>query len=203
MFMRVALAVVGGYLLGGVDFAVIVARAKGIDIFSVGSGNPGTSNVLRTMGRGPAAIVLLGDLLKGVVAAAIGFFLSGAGSGPFDGMALATLAGLAAVAGHCYPILHRFRGGKGVATGFGVLLWVQPVVAIGLGVVWALIVKVIRVASIGSLVVVVAAVPALMALGVTGWPLVWVGGTLLLIVFRHRGNIQRMFSGGDRKVVEA
>src|SRR5680860_1181488 len=69
-------AVVAGYLLGGVDFAVIVARSRGVDIYSVGSGNPGTSNVLRTLGRGPAAMVLVGDLMKGLIASGIGFVLA-------------------------------------------------------------------------------------------------------------------------------
>ncbi len=197
------MALVGGYLIGGVDFAVIVARAKGIDIYSVGSGNPGTSNVLRTMGKGAAGLVLAGDLLKGLIAAAIGFMVATPGGGPFEGMSLAAAAGAAAVVGHCYPILHHFKGGKGVATAFGVLLWVQPLVAVGLGLVWAIIVKVLRVASIGSLTVVMATIPALMAAGVRGWPLVWVGALLAVVVWRHRGNISRMVSGGDRKVVEA
>src|SRR5688572_24146880 len=99
----------------------------GVDIHEVGSGNPGTSNVMRTLGRGPAVMVFVGDTLKGVIAAAIGAFLI-ADADPLSPWAFAT--GLAAVVGHCYPIYHGFKGGKGVATGGGVLLFCVPNVAV-------------------------------------------------------------------------
>ena len=73
------LALIGAYLIGSLDFAFVVAQAKGVDITAVGSGNPGTSNVLRTLGRGPAAMVLIGDMLKGFIAAALGWLAAGGG----------------------------------------------------------------------------------------------------------------------------
>ena len=103
------LVVIVSYLLGSINFAYITARIKGIDISSEGSGNPGTSNVLRTLGKGSAAIVLLGDLLKGAIP--IIFFYQ-------DQYFL--LYGLAAVVGHIYPVFYKFKGGKGVATYLGV-----------------------------------------------------------------------------------
>ena len=106
-------AIVAGYLLGSVDFGVIVPRLLGVDIYGTGSGNPGATNVLRTMGRKEAALVLLGDLAKGVGAAALGSWAGG----PVIGFA----AGLAAVVGHCFPVWHRFKGGKGVAAAGGMV----------------------------------------------------------------------------------
>lgn len=194
---------VAGYVIGSIDFAVLVGKLNGVDIYSVGSGNPGTSNVLRTMGKGAAVAVLIGDLLKGFGAALLGSLLAPDGAGLLEGDGLATAAGFMAVVGHCYPIFHRFKGGKGVATGLGVLLWVNPIVALGLAVAWAVLVKVTKVASIGSLVVVVAAIPLLIWQGEPRSALLWIGASLLLVVWRHKGNITRMMAGGDDKVVEA
>ena len=103
------IVIILSYLLGSINFAYITARIKGIDISSKGSGNPGTSNVLRTLGKGSAAIVLFGDLLKGAIP--IVFFFQ-------DQYFL--VYGLAAVVGHIYPVFYRFKGGKGVATYLGV-----------------------------------------------------------------------------------
>ena len=199
--MMSVIALAAGYLLGSVDFAVLVGKLKGVDIYSVGSGNPGTSNVLRTMGKGAAVAVLAGDLLKGLAAGLVGFLVAPAGTGLLSSGLIAA-AGFMAVVGHCYPLFHRFKGGKGIATGLGVIIWASPLAALVLLSVWGVLVKLTKVAAIGSLAVVIAAIPLLVALGVD-WPiLVWVGAALVLIVWRHRGNIARMLSGGDAKVVE-
>lgn len=194
--MPVALALIAAYLVGSLDFAVLVARMHGVDIREVGSGNPGTSNVLRSLGKVPAAMALVGDLLKGVIAAAMGAVAGGDPLGPW-----AFAAGLAAVAGHCYPIFHRFRGGKGVATGAGVLLFTMPLGGALLCGLWAAVVAVGRVASIGSLVVVVAAVPVAIWQGVSGWALAVLAAMLALIAWRHRGNIGRMVKGSEQRVL--
>lgn len=191
-------ALVVAYLIGSVDFAVVVARMHGVDIHEVGSGNPGTSNVMRTLGRGPAVMVFVGDTIKGVIAAAIGAFLI-AEVDPLSVWAFA--AGLAAVVGHCYPVYHGFKGGKGVATGGGVLAFCVPLVALILTVIWALVAKVGKVASIASLVVVVLTLPLAYWQGVR-WPAL---GTLVamlaLVTFRHRGNISRIFRRAEQKVI--
>jgi acyl phosphate:glycerol-3-phosphate acyltransferase len=192
------LALVGAYLIGSLDFAVVVARAHGVDIHKVGSGNPGASNVLRTLGKGPAAMVFLGDALKGVIAAAIGWLAVGAGDPANQPIAFA--AGFMAVAGHCFPAFHRFKGGKGVATGAGVLLFTIPVVGFILALVWAIIAKVFKVASIASLVVVVLSVPLAWWQGTRGHALMWLIAMLVLIVARHAPNIKRMISGSEQKV---
>ena len=103
------LIVILSYLLGSINFAYITARIKGIDISSEGSGNPGTSNVLRTLGKGSAAFVLFGDLLKGAIPIIF-----------FHEDQYFVIYGLAAVVGHIYPVFYRFKGGKGVATYLGV-----------------------------------------------------------------------------------
>jgi glycerol-3-phosphate acyltransferase PlsY len=192
------LAIVAAYLVGSIDFAVIVGRMHGVDIHKEGSGNPGMSNVLRTLGRGPAAMVFIGDTLKGTIGAAMGMVAAGQ---PYDPMVhWAFLTGLAAMVGHCYPVFHGFKGGKGVATGGGVLLFTVPLVAVVEIAIWFLIFLVTRTASIGSMVILVITVPLLIWQGVSGLALVWVGLMIALVVWRHRGNIQRMVSGSEEKV---
>ncbi len=192
-----ALILALSYLLGSVDFAVLVGRMHGVDIHQVGSGNPGTSNVMRTLGRGPAAMVFIGDTLKGVIAAAIGAFLSG--QGPESPWTYA--AGLMAVVGHCYPVFHRFRGGKGVATGGGVILFAEPIAGLILTVLWVAIAKVGKVASVASLVVAIGSVPILIWQGVTRWALFWFGVMLGLVIYRHRGNISRIMKRRENSVI--
>ncbi len=192
------LAILGAYLLGSLDWAVVVARMHGVDIHTVGSGNPGTSNVLRTLGRGPAVMVLTGDMMKGVIAAALGWLAGGLGDPANAPWAYAAV--LAAVVGHSYPVFHRFKGGKGVATAGGGLLFILPVAALVLAAVWAITAKVTKVASIASLVVVGLSVPAALLSGARGWALVWLIATLGLIVWRHRPNIQRMIKGSEQRV---
>jgi len=195
--LAIPLAILAAYIVGSIDFAVIVARMHGVDIHEAGSGNPGTSNVLRTLGRVPAAMVFIGDTLKGTVGAAMGMVASGV-MDPMVHWAFA--AGLAAMLGHCYPIFHRFKGGKGVATGGGVLLFTVPLVALIQIVIWGIVVKITRTASIASLVIVVVTVPLLVWQGVSGWSFLWVALMIALVIWRHRGNIQRMVSGSEEKV---
>jgi glycerol-3-phosphate acyltransferase PlsY len=178
------LIVLTAYLMGSVDFAVLIARARGTDIYSVGSGNPGASNVLRTMGRLPAALVLIGDFSKGAAAAGLGLILGD--------VTLAAAAGFFAVLGHCYPVFHRFRGGKGMATGAGMNLVAFPVPTVILLGGWVVLVAVTKVSSIGSLTVMVLIVPMLAWFGVPGSALIWVGAMALLVVYRHHGNIGRL-----------
>ncbi|HKZ29226.1 MAG TPA: glycerol-3-phosphate 1-O-acyltransferase PlsY [Acidimicrobiia bacterium] len=193
--LRAVVALALAYLIGSLDFAVIVARLRGEDIYSMGSGNPGASNALRSMGKTAGALVLFGDLAKGVVGAAIGATLDGSG-------ALASGAGLAAVVGHCYPVLHRFRGGKGAATFAGMLLWVAPWAGLGMVLVFGGVVVASRIASVGSIAGAALATPLAVWLdGLRGWALVWLVAAVLLVMYRHRGNIARLFRGAERKVV--
>lgn len=195
------LGLTAAYLVGSIDFAVIVGRIHGVNIHEEGSGNPGVSNVLRTLGRVPAAFVFVGDTLKGTIGAAMGTIAAFYAFGEVDLVGpWAWAAGFCAVLGHCYPLFHRFRGGKGVATGGGVLLFTVPLVALIDIAIWAIIVKLTRTASIGSLVLVVITIPLLVWSGVTGAALIWAALIILLIVWRHRGNIGRMIRGREEKV---
>lgn len=195
--MPLALALVAAYVVGSIDFAVIIGRMHGVDIHEVGSGNPGTSNVLRTLGKGPAIMVLLGDTLKGVIGAAMGWVASG-DANPLGPWVFA--AGLAAVIGHCYPVFHKFRGGKGVATGFGVLIFTMPLVAVIVGLSWAILTKITKTASVSSMIVVSGTIPLAFWQGVSGMAWVWLLATIALVVWRHKANIQRMARGTEEKV---
>ena len=188
-------AVVAGYLIGSVDFGVIVPRLLGVDIYDIGSGNPGTTNVLRSMGKGTAAVVLTGDFLKGLAAAALG---AAAGT-----EATGFAAGSAAVLGHCFPLWHRFKGGKGVATAGGMVLWMSPVLGSILTIGWALVTLVAKRASIASLSVALVLVPGLAIVKVRGWSLIWASAASLLILYRHRDNITRLLSGLEHTIEES
>ncbi len=197
VFVPLALALLAAYVVGSIDFAVIIGRMHGVDIHEVGSGNPGTSNVLRTLGKGPAIMVLLGDTLKGVIGAAMGWVASG-DANPLGPWVFA--AGLAAVIGHCYPVFHKFRGGKGVATGFGVLIFTMPLVAVIVGLSWAILTKITKTASVSSMIVVSGTIPLAFWQGVSGMAWVWLLATIALVVWRHKANIQRMARGTEEKV---
>jgi glycerol-3-phosphate acyltransferase PlsY len=186
------LALALAYLIGSVDFGVIVPRMMGIDIYREGSGNPGASNVLRTLGKRAGAVVLLGDLLKGLLAAFVGESLGGDGFG--------FVAGLAAVVGHVLPVWHRFRGGRGVATALGVALYMEPIVGLALMLVWTVIVLVWKTASIASLVAMTLYLPGLALMGVRGAELLWAGAIVLLVLVRHAPNIRRLATGAERTV---
>lgn len=189
--MTEALALVVGYLIGSIDFAVWAARLKGVNIYAEGSGNPGASNVSRVIGRGAGALVLLGDLLKGVGAAAFGELVGGT---ELIGLA----AGGLAVAGHCFPIWHRFRGGKGVATTVGVLLWVIPWLGLGLALIWATIIAATRVSSFGSLTIVTLAIPSVWLWAEEAGSAAIMAAISLLVAARHKDNIRRMLGAGEQ-----
>jgi glycerol-3-phosphate acyltransferase PlsY len=188
-----ALAIAIGYLAGSALFGVLVPRLSGVDIYAVGSGNPGTANVARTLGKRQAALTVVGDIGKGALAAAAGLWLG-------DTDALGYAAGFAAAVGHCFPIWKPTGGGKGVATAIGVLLVMSPAVGVASLILWAVQLTVTKVASAGSLMLAVAWVPALAAVGERGWPLVWATAIAVLVLVRHHENIRRLATGTERRV---
>lgn len=200
--MPVAIALVASYVVGSINFAIFVGRMHGVDIREEGSGNPGMSNILRTLGKAPAAMVLVGDTLKGVIGAYLGWVAAGvmavAPSSQLSHWAFA--GGLAAVVGHCYPMFHKFKGGKGVATGLGSLIFTVPLVALIDIVVWGVSAKLTKVASVSSLIVVVITIPLAIWTGVSGMSLVWMALTIAVVVWRHKANIGRMVKGNEQKV---
>lgn len=190
--MTQIVAVATAYLLGSVNFGIIVAAGAGVDIRSVGSGNPGTSNVLRVLGKKLAAVVLIGDGLKGAAAAAIGAL---AVDPEFGYVTL-----LAAVIGHSFPIWHQFKGGKSVATAIGGFIYLAPVVGLVVGVVWLVVVLVWKTASIASIAAMLIVVPGLALAGRTTTELVWASVIALFVVVRHVGNVRRIASGAERTI---
>jgi glycerol-3-phosphate acyltransferase PlsY len=178
-----------GYLLGTIPFGLLLTRAAGLgDIRSIGSGNIGATNVLRTGNKGLAAATLLLDGIKGATAVLLGLHLAGP-DGAFAG-------GLAAVLGHLFPVWLRFKGGKGVATGFGVLFAAAWPAGLGAGAVWLIVFAVSRISSAGALSAF--AVAPLLAWAAAG-PQVALLILLIaaLIAVRHDANIRRLLAGTE------
>ena len=192
--IRDVLLLVVAYLLGSVPFGVLVARARGgVDLRRVGSGNIGATNVLRAVGKGGAALTLLGDIGKGALAVTLGRLC---GVSP----TMLALIALAAVVGHLLPAFAGFRGGKGVATTLGVILTAMPAVGGLLLVIWLAVAAVWRYSSLAALV-------ASAALPILAWfldgraPMMALGVTLFLVVLvRHRENIVRLWEGTEGKI---
>lgn len=183
-----------GYLLGSLPFAVIVSRAFGLtDPRSHGSGNPGATNVLRTGNKLAALLTLLGDGLKGWLAV----WLAGAfGAGPL-GIAI---AGVAAFLGHVFPVFLGFRGGKGVATAFGVLVGFHPALALIALATWGVVALVTRYSSAAAIATAVEAPFAVSMLSARIELTVATAMMSGLLIWRHRSNIQRLFSGTEPKI---
>jgi glycerol-3-phosphate acyltransferase PlsY len=185
-------AFVFGYLLGSIPFGLVLTRmVGGPDIRSIGSGNIGATNVLRTGRKSLAAATLLLDMLKGTVAVLI--------AGYFFGETAAIAAGFGAFLGHLFPVWLGFKGGKGVATFIGVLLGFSWQAVIIYALVWAVIAFVTRYSSLSGLIA-CAVTPAI--LWVLGQPaLVTVFFVMTLLVFiKHRGNIARLIAGTENKI---
>ncbi len=183
-----------GYLIGSLPFAVIVSKAFGLaDPRSFGSGNPGATNVLRTGNKAAAVLTLLGDAAKGWFA----MWLAGkVGAG---GTAIAWV-GLAAFLGHLFPIFLRFKGGKGVATAIGVLIGLDGWIALGAVITWAATAAITRYSSLAALVAAcVAPALALARHGVGAVSIVIIVMCLLLIM-RHKANIQRLIAGTESRI---
>lgn len=192
--IAIPLSILLAYLLGSVSFGVLVANSRGIDIRREGSGNPGVSNIMRVLGMKAAALVLVGDGVKGVAVAAIGVAVGG----PVFGY----VALLAAVVGHSFPIWHKFDGGKSVAAAIGGFIYLAPGVGFALAVVWLSIVVGLKKASIASLTVMAAVAPALWLTGRTRAEFIWAAAIALFVVFRHAGNIRRLATSSERSVSE-
>ena len=186
-------ALAAGYLLGALPFALWVSRARGVDILKVGSGNPGMTNVWRTLGWKPALPVALLDTAKGALAAWLGLVLTGA---PL----WALLAGIAAVLGHSYSFWIGFKGGKSVLTAFGVFLFLSPLASLGAFAIWALVMVLFRYISLASILAAVA-LPALVALEAgASSPVFWAAlPVCAFVVIRHRANIGRLLRGAEPK----
>lgn len=191
--MKEAAIIVLCYLIGSIPFSYLFTRLlTKQDIRKKGSGNVGATNALRISGVKVGIIALAGDLLKGVVAAALGSYAGGP--------TLAAICAFIAVVGHCYPVFLNFRGGKGVATAAGTILVLMPGVFLILllslaGIAWAT-----RYVSLGS-VIAACIFPLLVIMFDKPWAYIIMSLVVAaLVIYRHRGNIERLRQGNEPKI---
>ena len=202
------LIVPAAFLLGSIPFGILFTKGSGVDLTSTGSKNIGATNVLRTAGRLPAVLTLICDMLKGTLALFICnvmiTHLDPGGWSPELALTIEDLwlgiAGLAAVSGHMFSVFLSFRGGKGVATGFGVMLFYSPSAAGIMFLVWVLTAVIFRYSSLAAISA-VAAMPVILALFDASTHKIIIGVLLaLLIVIRHTPNIKNLIAGTESRI---
>jgi glycerol-3-phosphate acyltransferase PlsY len=192
MFLDVLL-VLCGYILGSVPTGFLAGRAWGVDVRQEGSGNIGMANVLRTAGKWPAVVTMVGDILKGFAPVFLARLVTE------NEWVIAAVA-LAAVIGHCWPVFLRFKGGKAVATGAGTTIALAPVVGLLLFAFWWAVVLASRYTSLGAISVMLVT-PIVFLL--TGQPAPYVLYTIIggsLVLWRHRENARALVKGRERKI---
>ena len=193
--LSILIVIVAGYLLGSISTGVVLSRlfAK-TDIRSQGSGNAGTTNMLRVLGRKMALLTFIGDMLKGIIAVFIGKWLIGGELGGLLGV-------VGAVLGHYYPLYFGFKGGKGIATSFGSLLFVFPVQALLAFAVFLILVAVTHYVSVGSIAAAIT-LPLLIVITHFQEPTLWIITACIgaSVVWRHRANIKRLMNHTENKL---
>lgn len=191
-------AVIAAYLIGSLSFAVIVSKYYGMDDpRTYGSGNPGATNVLRSGKKKAAALTLLGDALKGLVAVVLARCLQDALN--LSDITIAAVA-VAALVGHMWPLFFSFKGGKGVATALGVLLALSPATALVCAAIWLVMAFGFKVSSLAALAATVAApLVAFWLMPYSSWA--WATVVIaVLVLYRHKSNIQNLLQGKEGKI---
>ena len=197
-FLYTAVAILAAYLVGSVSFAVVVSRMLGLaDPRTYGSKNPGATNVLRSGSRAAAVLTLVGDALKGWLAVwLVQRFGPSVGIGEWG----VALAGIAVFLGHLYPVFFGFKGGKGVATAAGVVVALNPWLALAAGVTWLIIAFFFRYSSLASMVAAVFAA----FYSAFGWGFdqrfVAVAVIAGFVIYRHQANIRNLMTGKERRI---
>ena len=200
------IVIIIAYLIGSINFSIIISKKMaGFDVREKGSGNAGTTNMLRSVGKRAAALTLLCDILKGVVAVLVAI-LAGAIIKNLDKSLLVQLAGIAVVIGHTFPVFFGFKGGKGVATSLGVLLmvnWKIGLICLVFAVVLIALTRMVSVGSVGAAIL----YPVLVLFIGTNFTVSEGSGYLvfsillaLLVAFNHRSNIKRILEGKENKI---
>jgi glycerol-3-phosphate acyltransferase PlsY len=195
VWLTLGLIVVGGYLLGSIPFGMIATRLGGAgDIRKIGSGNIGATNVLRSGRKDLAAITLIGDAGKGVVAVLLARWLTN------DNAAMVAIAGGAAFVGHLFPVWLKFNGGKGVATFYGVLLTAAWPVGVLAALTWLAMAALFRISSLAALTA--AALAPLFAFATDQpYPMVLLSAFMAVLIYiRHHQNISRLLKGEEPKI---
>lgn len=192
MAIQLILSAIAGYLLGSLNSSLIVGKFYGVDVRQHGSGNAGTTNTLRTLGKKAALFVLLGDIAKGFVAFLAGYLIYG---GQLGGM----FAGTAAIVGHVWPVFFSFKGGKGVLTSLAVLLLIDWPIALGVFCIFIIIVTITRYVSLGSIIAAALFPISAIMLGRNIEIILLSAVIALLIIFKHQANIKRLHEGTESK----
>ncbi len=202
MLVALPIVILAGYLLGALPFGYLVARARGVNIFEVGSRNPGATNVLRQLGRGPGYTVFVLDAAKGALATALPWLLIALGLIHHDALVTCSLVGIfAALLGHSFSCFTGFRGGKGVATATGGLLVLVPLsIAIG-AVIWYATFVLSRYVSLASLLAAISMPFSSYFLGKPAILVVVVSIIAVIVIVRHRANIARLLRGTEHRFV--
>jgi len=185
-------AVIAAYALGTFPSAQLAGRSQGVDPTAAGSRNPGATNVLRTAGREAAALTLVGDVGKGVVAAGLGWLIGGHGLG--------VACGLAAVIGHVAPLNRGLRGGKGVATAAGMVVVLFPVAAAVAAVVFLWVLALVRIVSVASLVATLSVPVVALVVGAPAGEVLALVLCVGVVVVRHRDNLDRLRRGEEPRL---
>jgi glycerol-3-phosphate acyltransferase PlsY len=213
MYLIFAPLVIGAYLLGSIPFGILIAKAHGKDLRSIGSGNIGATNVSRALGRKWAYICFVLDVLKGLVPMLVTVFIAKP-SGILM-LLLWLVVGCAAISGHIFPIYLKFKGGKGVATSFGVALGLWPyytICALFAITIWVLVVLIWRYVSLASIAASVSFPLVLLSVIILKknwdlislWPLLIAATTIpLMVIIRHRENIKRLLQGTESKILKS
>ena len=194
MYWKIIIPVVIAYLLGNISPSIILGKIHGIDIKKEGSGNAGTTNALRVLGKKAAFITLVIDIGKGVLAVIIGRLVGGA--------AVGYICALAVFCGHIWPCFYSFKGGKGVATAIGVLLmlnWKIGLICLGLGII---IIALTKMVSLGSMcgAILFPILSIFMQKGITWLQIVLCFAIGLFVIYNHRTNIKRIKDGKENKL---
>ncbi len=202
MLVALPIVILAGYLLGALPFGYLVARARGVNIFEVGSRNPGATNVLRQLGRGPGYMVFVLDAAKGALATGLPWLLVALGLIHRDALVTCSLVGIfAALLGHSFSCFTGFRGGKGVATATGGLLVLVPLsIAIG-AVIWYATFVLSRYVSLASLLAAISMPFSSYFLGKPAILVVVVSIIAVIVIVRHRANIARLLRGTEHRFV--
>ncbi|HEY8391028.1 MAG TPA: glycerol-3-phosphate 1-O-acyltransferase PlsY [Clostridia bacterium] len=220
LFLKISILFVCSYFLGGIHFASIISRLKGVDIKTLGSGNPGTMNMLRNFGVGTAVLTLILDALKGAIPALVGYFLlydnellggvlpsapswlgfyipQGTKAGIYIG-------GFGAIVGHVFPVFKKFKGGKGVASSVGIFLVANPIIAFISFWVAFFYLYFCKYGSVASFIFLFGASITEIVLAIiykdSIWDIVLILGILILILWAHRSNIVRLFKGTESDI---
>lgn len=197
MFSYIIIMIVA-YLLGNVSTSYIIAkRMAGVDIRTQGSGNAGSTNVLRTLGKKAGALTFLGDLLKGMLAVFIARLIANIAG--VDSLMAGYIAVVFVVSGHNWPAFLGFRGGKGVATSLGAMIAMNPVIALSCFAVFLIVVAVTKYVSLGS-VLGIGLSPIVMAVLKNKEGFIVCLFLTLSVIYTHRENIKRLFNGTERKI---